>query len=143
MLSHKRLFQRVKNFSADADMGLALLLLCMTLVSEVPSEQEQPATSPIYCMAKDFYSRVENSWLISLHLLQSAIIIAIYEIGHGIYPAEYLSVSHAARLGIKIGLHDREKAPQLFKEAETWSQCEKERRTWWAVIILDRYVCVD
>jgi hypothetical protein len=61
MLSHKRLFQKVKNFSAGADMGLALLLLCMTLVSEAPSEQEQPATSPIYCMAKDFYSRVENS----------------------------------------------------------------------------------
>ena len=81
--------------------------------------------------------------MISLQLLRSAIIIAICEIGHGIYPAGYLSVGHAARLGFMIGLHDREKAPQLFKEAETWSQCEEERRTWWAVIILDRYVCVD
>jgi hypothetical protein len=143
MLSQKRLFQKVNNFSADADMGLALLLLCMRLVSEIPTEQERPATSPIYCIAKDFYSRVENSRLISLQLLQSAILIAIYEIGHGIYPAGYLSVGHAARLGIMIGFHDREKAPQLFKEAETWSQCEEERRTWWAVIILDRYVWVD
>jgi hypothetical protein len=91
-------------------------------------------------MAKDLYSRVENSCLISLQLLQSAILIAIYEIGHGIYPAAYLSVGHAARLGNMMGLHDRKNATQLFKEAETWSQCEEERRTWWTVVMLDRYV---
>jgi hypothetical protein len=140
MLSQKRVFQKVNNFSADADIGLALLLLCMKLVSEVPSEQEGGVISSLYCMAKELYSTVENRGLISLQLLQSAILIAIYEIGHGIYPAAYLRVGHAARLGIMIGLHNRKNATQLFKEGETWSQCEEERRTWWSVIILDRYV---
>lgn len=140
MLSPKRIFQKVNDFSADADIGLSLLLLCMKLVSEIPSTLGQAAISPLYCMAKDLYSRLENSSLISLQLLQSAILIAIYEIGHGIYPAAYLGVGHAARLGIMMGLHDRKNATQLFKEAATWSQCEEERRTWWTVVILDRYV---
>ena len=142
MLSQKRIFQRVNDFSADTDTGLSLLLLCMKLVSEVPSKREETAITSLYCMVKELYSRAENSCLISLQLLQSAILIAIYEIGHGIYPAAYLSVGHAARLGIMIGLHDRKNATQLFKKAETWSQCEEERRTWWAVVILDRYVWV-
>ncbi len=141
MLSQKRIFQKVNDFSADADIGLSLLLLCMKLVSEIPSTLGQAAISSLYCMVKELYSRVENSCLISLQLLQSAILIAIYEIGHGIYPAAYLHVGHAARLGVMMGLHDRKNATQLFKQGETWSQCEEERRTWWTVVILDRYVC--
>lgn len=140
MLSQKRIFQKVNDFSADADIGLSLLLLCMKLVSEILPNGDQAAISSMYCMAKELYSRVENSCLISLQLLQSAILLSVYEIGHGIYPAAYLRVGHAARLGIMMGLHDRKNATQLFKEGETWSQCEEERRTWWTVVILDRYV---
>jgi len=144
MLSRKRIFQKVNNFSADTDMGLSLLLLCMKLVSEVPLKRGQAAKSSLYYMAKEIYSKAENACLISIQLLQSAILISIYEIGHGIYPAAYLTVGNAARLGLMMGLHDRKNATQLFKDTETWtwSLCEEERRTWWTVVILDRYVPV-
>lgn len=140
ILSQKRVLQKVNNFDSSADTGLALLMLCMKLVSEVPPEGDQPATSALYSLAKGLYYRVENNCLISLQLVQSAILIAVYEIGHGIYPAGYLSIGHAARLGIMIGLHDKKNAAQLLKGGETWSQCEEELRAWWAIIILDRYV---
>jgi hypothetical protein len=42
--------------------------------------------------------------------------------------------------GLIMGLHDRKHAPQLFKEPDTWTLREEERRTWWAAIILDRYI---
>lgn len=140
ILSRKRVFQKVNNFDPGADTGLALLMLCMKLVSEVPPEGGRPASSALYSLAKEQYHRVESDCLISLQLVQSAILIAVYEIGHGIYPAGYLSIGHAARLGIMIGLHDRKNAAQLFKGPETLSQCEEELRVWWAIIILDRYV---
>ena len=128
MLSQKRILQRVNDFNSDADIGLSLLLVCMMLASEVPQNRDQAAkVSPLYCMAKEFYSRVERSCLISVQLLQSAILIAAYEMGYGIYPAASLSVGNAARLGIMMGLHDRRNATQLFKEADTWSQSEEER----------------
>ena len=110
----------------------------MKLVSEAPSDLEHPATSVLYCMAKGFYSRMEHHGLLSLQLLQSAILIAVYEIGHAIYPASYLSISHVARFGIMMGFHCKY-AAQLFKEPETWTYREEERRAWWAIVILDRY----
>jgi hypothetical protein len=139
IFSRKRLYSKVNDFNAEVDISLALLLLCMKLVSEVvPSGQREAATSSLYCIAKEFYFKLETSCLISLQLLQSAILISVYEIGHGIYPAAYLSIGNAARLGFMIGLHDKANAAQLFKEADTWSLCEEERRAWWAVILLER-----
>lgn len=138
ILSQKRITEKVDNFNAATDTGLALLLLCMKLVSQLLSDREHPALSPLYCLAKGALSRLEHAGLISLQLLQSAILIAVYEIGHAIYPASYLSISHAARLGIMMGFHCKY-AAQLFKEPETWTYREEERRAWWAIVILDRY----
>ena len=139
ILSRKRVSEKVDKFSAATDAGLAILLLCMKLVSQLPSELEHPALSALYCLAKGSLSRLEHAGLISLQLLQSAILIAVYEIGHAIYPASYLSISHAARLGIMMGFHCKY-AAQLFKDPETWTYREEERRAWWAIVILDRYV---
>ncbi|TVY31880.1 hypothetical protein LOCC1_G008317 [Lachnellula occidentalis] len=139
ILSQKRISEKVDKFSAATDAGLALLLLCMKLVSQLPSELEHPALSPLYCLAKGSLSRMEHAGLISLQLLQSAILIAVYEMGHAIYPASYLSISHAARLGIMMGFHCKY-AAQLFKDPETWTYREEERRAWWAIVILDRHV---
>jgi hypothetical protein len=109
----------------------------MKLVSNIPSGKA--ATSLLYYMVKLLYFQVKITAFISIQLLQSATLIAVFEISHGIHPAGYLSVGNAARLEIMIGFHDKKNAAQLFKHAETWSQSEEERRTWWAVVILDRY----
>jgi hypothetical protein len=139
ILSRKRILQKANEFDSNTDIGLALLLLCMKLVSESPNEAEHPTTTLLYRLTKVFYLSVESSCLISLQTLQACVLIAVYELGHGIYPAAYLSIGHAARLGIMIGLHDKKHAQQLFREAETWSQGEEQRRTWWAIVLLERY----
>jgi hypothetical protein len=89
ILSQKRLLQKINDFDSDTNIGLSLLLLCMKLVSDVPSGNV--ATSPLYSMVKQLYFQMENAAFISFQLLQSAILIAIFEIGHGIHPAGYLS----------------------------------------------------
>ncbi|KAK2757578.1 hypothetical protein FQN54_004547 [Arachnomyces sp. PD_36] len=139
MISKKRLFERVAAFNETTDIGLSLLLLCMKLVSEAPFDGEHAAASSLYCMVKEFYFRVETAGAISLQLLQSAILISVYELGHALYPAAYLSVSNAERLGTMMGYHDRKNTPQLFKDADTWTEREEERRSWWAIVILERY----
>ena len=110
----------------------------MKLVSQYPQENDQGPQTPFYAQAKRLYSLVESSGMMSLHLLQSSILIAVYEVGHGIHPPAYLSAGNAARLGIVMGLHDRSNATQMFKRAETWTLREEERRTWWAALVLDR-----
>ncbi|KAL1963623.1 hypothetical protein VTN77DRAFT_7944 [Rasamsonia byssochlamydoides] len=71
--------------------------------------------------------------------MQAAILIATYEVAHAIYPAAYLSTGHCARLGYTLGLHDRQ-APQMLPKPATWGGNEELRRSWYAVMILDRYV---
>lgn len=139
IVSRKRLLARLEHFSADADASTTLMLLCMKLATQILSEKEDPRTH-LYWTCRQFYALVEDTPLLSLALLQSKLLIATYEIGHGIYPAGFLSVGHAARLGYMMGFHDRKKAPQLFKDPPTWTGREEERRTWWGVVVLDRYV---
>ncbi|CZR70052.1 uncharacterized protein PAC_19953 [Phialocephala subalpina] len=75
ILSKKRLAESVNSFSTAADAGLALLLLCMKLMSQ-PSEEKHATKSSLYGMSA---------------------LIAIYEIGHGRFLAGYLTLSHASR----------------------------------------------
>jgi len=132
MLSQKRLIEKVAHFNTSTDAGLALLLLCMKLTSSGHQD------GALYRLAKDFFARVEAAGIVSMQVLQAGILIAVYELGHAIFPAAYLSISHAASLGIMLGLHDRKNATQMFKEPDTWTEREEERRTWWGVVILDR-----
>ncbi|KAK0103528.1 hypothetical protein ONS95_005549 [Cadophora gregata] len=140
ILWKRRTTEKINSFSESMESGLVLLLLCMKMVTEPPRDQDHAASTPLYRTAKGLCFRLENSCAISLYLLQAIVFIAVYELGHGIFPAAQLTIAHAARLGIIMGLHDRKHAPQLFKDPDTYNMREEERRTWWAIIILERYM---
>lgn len=101
-------------------------------VTEIPQTQ-------LYQDVKSFYHYVEAQNGFSVPTIQALLLIALYEIGHSIYPAAYLSVGNAARLGYAAGLHDR-KAPQMLTRCTTWTEQEERRRLWWGVVILDRFI---
>jgi len=85
---------------------------------------------------------MEANGMISLMVLQAYILVALYEIGQGIYPAAWMSGGAAARYGELLGLNDPETAPQLLPRQATWTEAEERRRTWFGVIIVDRIVSV-
>ncbi len=88
--------------------GFLLLVLCMAAVSQSPN-------AAAYQRAKHCLHLLESQDMISMPLLQSAIMIGFYELSSAIYPAAFLTVGHCARLGQAMGVHDRKNAPQLFK----------------------------
>lgn len=57
---------------------------------------------------------LEQSARFSTNLLAAYTLLALHEIGHGIFPAAYLTVSNLARLFCALGLHDRTKATQIL-----------------------------
>lgn len=57
---------------------------------------------------------LEQSARLSINLLAAYALLALHEIGHGIFPAAYLTVSNLARLFCALGLHDRTKATQIL-----------------------------
>ena len=62
---------------------------------------------------------LEQSARFSTNLLAAYALLALHEIGHGIFPAAYLTVNNLARLFCALGLHDRMKATQILPRPGT------------------------
>jgi hypothetical protein len=108
----------------------ALLLAAMKPLNTNPSRADMRST--IYRRMKLMISTIEVTGQLTLRILQSLILIALYELGHAIYPAAYLTIGQCARYGMALGIN---RAIEPNKPA---TSSEEERRTWWSVIILDR-----
>ncbi|KAK0960509.1 hypothetical protein LTS01_020868 [Friedmanniomyces endolithicus] len=124
IISKIRLYQHLTNPLHEPGADLALLFLAMQLASTTLASTQPPQTQ-LYQDVKSLYAYLESQNALSLQTIQALLLIALYEIGHAIYPAAYLTTGHAARLGHALGLHARD---------------EERRRVWWAVILLDRFV---
>lgn len=98
----------------EAGPDLALLFLCMKLMAPRPQDDPENIYNPIYAAAKRFISYLEASGTVSLMVLQAYILVALYELGHSIYPAAWMTVGSCARYGQVLGIHDSERAPQLL-----------------------------
>lgn len=135
IISKRRFYQVLMSPLAQRRAELYLVTLSMKL-SCLSAEDVSPT---LYRAVKRFYSDLEVAGLYSIHLLQAAILIVIYEIGHAIYPAAFLSTGACARYAVLLGL-DRDGRPGSEKSL-SFDEREERRRAWWGVLILDRYAC--
>jgi hypothetical protein len=126
--------QPLPSLSAD----VLLLLACMKVMAWAPSGDSNPRT-PSYTAAKRYLLEAEITGVLSVSMLQALIILNLYEIGHAIYPAAYLSIGSCARYGMALGL-DRQTAVDLNGRDLTLFEQEERRRAWWVIVILDRYM---
>jgi len=67
-----------------------------------------------YQQVKTALFAIEQSARFSTNFLAAHALLALHEIGHGIFPAAYLTVGNLARLFCALGLHDRKKATQIL-----------------------------
>lgn len=142
ILSIKRLRREIHHKAPNKDRGsLTLLFLCLELLSHprvLSTDATSFANENHYATAKRWAFEAETSGFVSLDLVQSLVFLAVYELGHAIYPAAYSTIGRAARLGGMMGLHDARHSVKLFVQPDLWTGCEEQRRTWWAILMLDR-----
>lgn len=130
-LRMKRILQRSRdNMQAD----LAFLLSCMKLLLHAPEEGSLPEALSLYRVVKTCNLQLELAGVQSLMVIQGGVLIALYEIGHGIYPAGYTTVALCARQAISLGVHN----PDSPKFLQHWSDWEEQIRVWWFIVMLDR-----
>lgn len=67
-----------------------------------------------YQQVKSALFAIEQSARFSTNFLAAHALLALHEIGHGIFPAAYLTVNNLARLFCALGLHDRKTATQIL-----------------------------
>lgn len=112
---------------------VVLLLLALKLITTFPPAGAGPRTSLYYAIQR-FYLEVESAF--SILVLQARILMALYELGHGIYPAAYLSIGTCARYAHALGINVSRTVPT--RRVLTFVEVEERRRVWWAIVILDR-----
>ncbi|KAE9376499.1 hypothetical protein N431DRAFT_400710 [Stipitochalara longipes BDJ] len=133
ILSEIRFYGSLINPLRYADPGVTSILLGMKLLLSWPEEEN--LCSEIYVVAKEFLLRMEMAGHLSIYTIQSAILIAMYEMGHAIYPGAFTTVSTCARYAISLGINGT-----LPLQGKAWVEQEERNRTWWAILILDRSI---
>lgn len=112
---------------------LFLLVLSMKLCST----RVKTWNTPLYETVKLFHFKIEASGVLSILVLQASILIALYELGHSIYPAAFLSIGSCARYATALGV-DKSILSSNTTQFQ-WIEEEESRRAWWAILVLDRY----
>ncbi|KAL7812139.1 N-terminal binuclear Zn cluster-containing/DNA binding domain-containing protein [Trichoderma aethiopicum] len=113
---------------------LYLLVLSMKLCCA----RQTTLDTALYETVKLLHFKIETSGVLSVLVLQAAILIALYELGHSIYPAAFLSVGSCARYATALGI-DNTVLLSSSGNAQ-WIEEEERRRIWWAILVLDRYL---
>lgn len=85
----------------NAGPDLAMLFLAMKLITK-PITPVPDLT--LYHEAKTFLALLEGDGVISLLLIQAIILIAVYELGHAIYPAAWMTTGSCARYSDVLGI---------------------------------------
>lgn len=78
-------------------------------------ETRSPSTDLYYKTARVALTVLEQHGQFSTNYLGSRALLAVYEIGQGIFPAAWLSVSSLLSLHCALGLHDKLKAVQILR----------------------------
>lgn len=137
-ISKKRFYELHLPSSFQSQPDVVLLLLSLKLITTIPPTSPRNPQTPLYHAVKHFYLEVEHSSILSLPVLQAGVVLALYELGHAIYPAAFLSIGTCTRYAYTLGIN----VSQSLKISRvlTLVEAEERRRVWWAIVILDRFV---
>ncbi|KIW31640.1 uncharacterized protein PV07_03258 [Cladophialophora immunda] len=141
IISKHSFYNRLMNPLVPRQGDVVLLLLCMKLITWRPSEEGKDPRTPLYLAAKHYATELEVVGSFSIRGLQAAVLIAVYEFAHGIYPSAFLSVASCARYGRALNIH-----LTLTESSGSCVNCfqsEEKRRLWWAILILDRFANIS
>ncbi|PON22914.1 hypothetical protein TGAM01_v208169 [Trichoderma gamsii] len=143
IISESRFNQNFPKLFNPSTIDFTTLCLCMKLVHTSPSQQAvggTDAVSPSYLIAKSSIGLLEATGFLTLDAIQSRLLLVLYEVGHGIYPAASVSIGSCARLARHAGLSRDFWHAQEAAVANP--DAEERRRTWWAIHNLDRFIAL-
>ncbi|KAF1999566.1 hypothetical protein P154DRAFT_563873 [Amniculicola lignicola CBS 123094] len=139
VLSSSRFFAQIGLLATNSRADFTALCLCIVLIQQMPSARETSITeSPLYVHVKNLLSVIQMTNTLSLGLLHCIVLVSFYEIGHGHHTAAYLAIASCARLARVLGLH--KKRWRNINEGHDKLLLEEEKRVWWAITNMDRFI---
>jgi hypothetical protein len=90
----------------------------------------------IYILIKSLVAILDGIGVASLDLLQCRLLLTVFEVGHGMYPAAYISIGTVAREGIALGIHKLQS--NMTEESNCRIEAEEGKSVWRGILVLDR-----
>ncbi len=150
----------------DADFSVLLLAICLvtycpspdgvpgqTQHERQPQQTANPQTPPppsrqsLHLAAQSLFSQVRATFPPSVRLVQTGLLLALYEYAHGRPDDALASVACCARMAYAARLHVPWRQPSQTTGDEPGShlpadallQAAEAANTWWGVVICERY----
>lgn len=130
IISRIRLYSLLSNPLRQQEPDTILLLLSIRLLLSIPDQTGRG--SKLYSDAKELYCIAEAAGCFTIQMIQAGIMIALYELGHGIYPAAFLTIATCARYGTALGIDNLSAKDMMSVDRE------EKIRVWWGVLIIDQ-----
>ncbi|KAB8270426.1 hypothetical protein BDV30DRAFT_228937 [Aspergillus minisclerotigenes] len=138
ILAEGPFYERLTYILTYTSPDLSLLTLCMVLLGAKPVDDEiPPRMRSLYILLKGFIATLEAIEISSLELLQCRLLLTIFEVGHGMYPAAYISMGANVRAAVALGANEVSKA-QLEETFKSPGRADEARRIWRGIVITDR-----
>jgi hypothetical protein len=145
IISKRKIYHELGDDQSRSQSDFIILLYSMKLLMWWPPDMgsdrypKSGGRTAAYSIVIQLLNEAEGAGILTLQLLQAKIFVCLYELGHGIYPAAYLSVGACARYAMALGIDGTN---EVFRSNQVTDPMDLEemRRCWWAIIILDRLV---
>lgn len=90
------------------------VLLYVMQLSVMPSSESR---STVYGLLKTAIFNLEQYAQFSTNFLSAYALLALHELGQGLFPAAYMTVGNLARIFYALGFHDRRNATQMLRRS--------------------------
>ncbi|KAB8254211.1 hypothetical protein BDV32DRAFT_143092 [Aspergillus pseudonomiae] len=137
ILAEAPFYECLSHIFTHSSPDLSLLTLCMVLLGANPVKDEiTPRMRSLYILVKGYIASLEAIDVNSLELLQCRLLLTIFEVGHGLYPAAYISIGANVRAAVALGANEASKA-ELEKTFKSSEKADEARCTWRGIVITD------
>jgi Fungal Zn(2)-Cys(6) binuclear cluster domain len=142
IISISRLRSRLSLTPDGAPLDVVLLCLTILLLTTTPHPSLEGGSDPsefklLYLYTKSCITSTEGLGVNSFLIVQSRILVTLFEIAHGFYPAAFISIGATVRAADALEIHpgeNRSTSNPLDGEAKR----QETIRTWFGILIIDR-----
>jgi hypothetical protein len=137
ILSELSYYERLTRAFENPCAEYSLLSLTLLLITTTPPVTETlDSFTSLYILVKSSIAIVEAANINSLEIVQSRLLVSLFEFGHGM-PAAFISIAATVRAAVAIRLNETIKTPCIDVSADC-SKLEEGLRVWWGIVMLDR-----
>lgn len=143
IISIPRLQSRLAQTGEGFPLEVAVLCVSIILLTTPPppcldNDNDLVEFKLLYFHVKRLISSTEALGLNSFHIIQSRILVTLYEIAHGLYPAAYLSIGAAISAADALVVYPGV-GPQSPHIPDAETKREDSVLIWCGILVLDRY----